>query len=168
MSTQHQDLLKNIKKIEHNPLEIAKSLKTLIETHGYTQKELAQELGKDRSTITNYLRILTLPEPIQESIHKGLITLGHAKALLQLPSSQEQSKLHEKILRHKLTVRDTEAAAKKNIPVQTDVFLHHLEEKIQHRLGTKVSLKKSQMVIHYYSLEDLDRILELMGINSGC
>lgn len=170
-------LIENIQRVDLNPIEIARALKQLSEQFGYHQDELSKRVGKKRSTVANYLRLLTLPLSIQKNVTDGQISMGHAKAILSLEDEQKQFLLLEKIVREKLTVRETEEAAlqiekkdkRKKLPyVDRDFFLEQLAEKIQHRLGTKVSImgngKKGKLMIDYYGLDDLDRLLEVFGV----
>lgn len=104
-------LIENIQRVDLNPLEIAKALKKLIEDFGLSQDQLAQKIGKKRSTVANYLRLLSLPQTIQHSLSGALITMGHAKAILALEEGDKQALLHELILRDDLSVREAEQAA---------------------------------------------------------
>lgn len=170
-------LIENIQRVDLNPIEIARALRQLINEFGFTQEELAQRIGKKRSTVANYLRLLGLPQNIQDSLSRNLISMGHAKAVLSLEGWEKQNLLHELILRDDLTVRETEEAAVRigeKAKTQTlsyvprDFYLEQLAEKIQHKLGTKVTLqgkgKKGRITIDYYSLDDLDRLLHLFGV----
>lgn len=170
-------LIENIQRVDLNPLEIAQALKRLMIEFGLTQDQLAQQLGKKRSTLANYLRLLTLPASIQESIAKGFISMGHAKAVLALDQEEKQVLLHELILRDDLNVREAEKAAqrigekakKQQLSyVSRDFYLEQLADKIRERFGTQVSIqskgKKGRISIDYYSLDDLDRLLVLLGV----
>lgn len=169
-------LVENIQRVDLNPMEIAQALNRLMTEFSYQQEELAGRVGKKRSTVANYLRLLLLPWAIQESLSKGEISMGHAKAILSVEGFEKQRLLHEQILSDELSVRETERAAKKidKTPkrkldkiASRDVYLQDLQEKIQHRLGTKVVIqgkgKKGRISIDYYSLDDLDRIFEMIG-----
>jgi ParB family chromosome partitioning protein len=170
-------LIENIQRVDLNPIEISKALKLLSFEFGLNQDDLAKRVGKKRSTIANYLRLLTLPKGIQESVSNDLISMGHAKAILSLENFEKQNLLHELILRDELSVRETEAAAirisekakkQKLIYVPRDFYLEQLAERIQKKLGTKVFIqgkgKKGRISIDYYNLDDLDRLLQLFGI----
>lgn len=172
-------LIENIQRVDLNPIEIAVAIKRLIDDFGLNQEDLAIRLGKKRSTIANYVRLLSLPKHIQNSVIKGTITMGHAKAILSLSAANQQHLLYETIIRDALTVREAEASAlrisskaKKKQLVETsrDFFLEHLEEQVQRALGTKVSIqssgKKGKIVINYYTHEDLERLLSLFGVNN--
>lgn len=167
-------LIENIQRVDLNPIEIAKALKELIEQLQINQEELAQRIGKKRSTVTNYLRILSLPNNIQTSILTNQITMGHAKAILSLEGNDKQNLLHELILRDGYSVREAEAAAlrinnkskkKKLIYKDRDFFLEQIAEKLQHSLGTKVHIqgkgKRGRICIDYYNFNDLDRLLAI-------
>lgn len=173
-------LIENIQRVDLNPLEIANALKRLMIEFGFTQDHLAKQIGKKRSTIANYLRLLTLPQPIQESVAKGCISMGHAKAILALDQEGKQALLHELILRDDLTVREAEQGArrigekakKQQLSyVPRDFYLEELADKIRERLGTQVSIqakgKRGRISIDYYNFDDLDRLLALLGVNHG-
>lgn len=188
-SDQHQSaqaaLIENIQRVDLNPIEIAKALCDLVQQFHLNQDALAQQIGKKRSTVANYLRLLALPQNIQDSVSADSITMGHAKAILSLEGSDKQNLLHELILRDSLTVRESEEKAlhlaekfKKQPPVyiSRDFYLEQLAEKIQHKLGTKVHIqaktpkgngkgKGGRITIDYYNLDDLDRLLSIFGIS---
>ncbi|ADI39055.1 ParB/RepB/Spo0J family partition protein [Waddlia chondrophila] len=171
-------LIENIQRVDLNPLDIAQALRRLIVEFGLQQDELADKVGKKRSTVTNYLRLLSLPHKIQESLQFGEISMGHAKAILSVSGFEEQLYLHRMVVEDGLSVRETEeAAAKLNVkPVkkkmrtlnENTVYLSDLEEKLQQRLGTKVTIassgKRGKILIDYYSLDDLERILEVISL----
>lgn len=173
-------LIENVQRVDLNPIEIAKALQSLMDEFHLSYEELSQRIGKKRSTISNYIRILGLPKNIQQSIASDHISLGHAKAILSLKGFEQQNLLFELILRDELSVRETEEAAlriaekakvkrKALIFTNRDFFLDQLAEKIQSKLGTKVTIqgkgKKGRIFIDYYNLDDLDRLLQLLGID---
>lgn len=171
-------LIENIQRVDLNPLEISKALKRLMVEFGLTQDQLAKQIGKKRSTLANYLRLLSLPSIIQESIAKDFITMGHAKAILALDQIEKQMLLHEIILRDDLNVREAEQAAqrigekakKQQLTyVPRDFYLEQLADKIREKLGTQVTIqakgKKGKISIDYYNLDDLDRLLALFGVS---
>lgn len=172
-------LIENVQRVDLNPLEVSLALRRLMEEFGLTQDELAVRVGKKRSTIANYLRLLTLSKKIQQSIEKGEVSMGHAKVILSLPDDEKREYLNEIIIRDDLTVRQAEDLAAKIIEKAKrtclkyetrDFYLEELSEKLQHQLGTKVNIqsigKKGRITIDYYNLDDLDRLLCLLGINS--
>ena len=166
-------LVENIQREELNPIEEAQGFKKLIEEFSFSQEDVAQSIGKDRSTISNLLRLLKLPEEIQKSIYDNKISVGHARALLSLENKSEQKKAFEQTLTRGFSVREVEHLVKKilaggkldkktkTVTQDRDVAL--LEEELQKNLGTKVRIlgkgKKGKLVIEYYSLDDLDRII---------
>ena len=165
-------LVENIQREELNPIEEAEAYKKLIEEFHYTQDKVAESVGKDRSTITNLLRLLKLPAEIQQSVYDGGLSVGHARALLGIESSGEQKKLFGLVIKKGLSVRELEDLVRTGArndtrpgksPKTRDHEVAALEEQLQNILGTKVSIqarkKKGKIVIEYYSLDDLDRII---------
>ena len=171
-------LIENLQREHLNPIEIAISYKRLIDECHYSQEELADKIGKDRSTVTNFLRLLKLPDPIQNAVRKGELSGGHARALAGIEDSKLQSALFHKIVSRDLSVREVERLVRdKGRPKRTRVgrggsgsgsAISSVEEKLRQFLGTKVQLKSQQngrgeIVIEYYSADDLDRILEIFA-----
>jgi ParB family chromosome partitioning protein len=166
-------LIENIQRVDLNPIEIAKALKKLVEEFKLPQELLALEIGKKRSTVANYLRLLTLPQSIQENVTTGKISMGHAKAILYLDGAIYQNKLLEKILKDDLTVRQTEKMAKgmgkkEKKPLSKDIHMEELIQKLQNKLGTKVVFsgrgRRGKITIDYYDYDDLDRLLSFFGV----
>lgn len=169
-------LIENVQRVDLNCIEIAQALRSLMVEFGFTQEDLSQKVGKKRSTVANYLRLLSLPKHIQEAVSKGAVSMGHAKAILSLEKLEQQNLLYELILRHELNVRKTEAAAnrfshtKGDKPQKRgDIHLHDLTEQLQNKLGTKVTIKgsgsKGKIILEFYSLDDLDQLLKNLGIS---
>lgn len=168
-------LIENIQRSDLNPIEIAKALRSLIEQFDLNQEELAARIGKKRSTVANYLRLLTLPQHLQKSVLQGMISMGHAKAILSLESLEQQNQIHERILREDLTVRATEKAVQRLVSdaspsaAPQDPHLEHITNQMQQKLGTGVTIQgkgsQGRISIDYYSLDDLDRLLTIFGIN---
>ncbi len=167
-------LIENLQRVDLDPMETALALKKLIDVFGMTQEAVAEKVGKKRSTVANYLRLLTLPKQIQEGLSKGEITMGHAKAILSLEGAELQKQLHEMILRTQMTVRETEKESgkiskQKGTKAKSKASSYReVEEKLQATLGTKVSLlqegKGGRLILHYYSLDDLERLLQFFSI----
>jgi len=167
-------LVENIQRDDLNPLEMAETFHRLIEEFGYTQQSLASKIGKDRATVANYLRLLNLPVQIKEALRSGQITMGHAKAILSLPTKTLQVQALKDVLKGSLSVRQTEALCKKltedkKTPKKKtlkDPNIQALEDKLRQSLGTKVNLKhkgnRGKIEIEYYSLEELDRLIEIL------
>lgn len=166
-------LIENIQREELNPIETADAFQSLLKEFQMTQEDLSQRVGKDRATISNYLRILKLPEEIKAFINNSSISMGHAKALLALEGKQKQITVAKDVVKRGLSVRETEALCKKlsspaplkkkkvKMPEVAD-----LEDKLIKSLGTKVRLhhknKGGKIEIEYYSLEQLDGLLEIL------
>ena len=163
-------LIENIQREDLNPLEAAEAYKRLQDEFKLTQEDLAKRVGKERSTVTNFLRILSLPKEIKHELATGSLSMGHAKALLSLERVRDQLQAALLIGKKGLSVREAEALASrlKNPPKEKKARLSHelkaVEEKLKKALGTKVSFasksKGGKIVIEYYSTEELDRILE--------
>ncbi|MGH9802639.1 MAG: ParB/RepB/Spo0J family partition protein, partial [Blastocatellia bacterium] len=166
----------NIQRAELNPIEEAMAYQRLIQTLGLTQDEVAQRVGKDRSSIANYLRLLKLPAKIQKMLEEELLSMGHARALLGLESEQEQLRLAEEIIAGKLSVRETEQAVKRATSSTTiresstansnDANIRAAELKLKRYLGTPVKIHQSQnggkIEIEYGSMSELDRIYSII------
>ena len=170
-------LIENLHREDLNPLEIALAYQKLIQELDYTQEEIAQKVGKDRTSVTNYLRLLRLPKEIQDCLGEGKISMGHARALLSLEDSPLQISLCQQIIEENLSVRDAERmiqrlkrklSAKKSREADPDLLA--LQEELLKILGTKVSISGTQdkgvIKVYYFSMEDLDRIFEkIKGVN---
>ncbi len=168
-------LIENIQREDLNPLETAEAFQRLINDFNLTHDDLSKKVGKDRATITNYLRILKLPPEIKKWIVEGSLSTGHAKALLQVENQRLQIEIAKKIIHKGLSVREAEILSKKGSSsisrtkrkTRKDPQIASLEEKLMHSLGTKVRLihksnKGGKIEIEYYSLEELDRLLEIL------
>ncbi len=163
-------LIENIQREDLNPLEAAEAYKRLQDEFKLTQEDLARRVGKERSTVTNFLRILHLPKEVKQDLSTGALSMGHAKALLSLERSRDQIQAGALIVKKGLSVREAEVLANRLKNPQREkkasqsADLKSLEEKLRKSLGTKVSIarkaKGGRIVIEYYSAEELDRILE--------
>jgi ParB family transcriptional regulator, chromosome partitioning protein len=162
METDHCQILKNIQKVSPNAWEIASALKKMMGDLKLTQDQLAQMAGKKRSTVANYLRLFQLPKEIQEHLRSGKLSMGHAKALLSLPK-EAQIPFCKEILLRGWPVRKAEIAGKKKWGEEGQVFLKEIKSKLEAHLGTKVAVTGNKIMIDYYSLDDLERVLEVMG-----
>jgi ParB family chromosome partitioning protein len=168
-----QALIENIQREDLNPLEAAEAYKRLQDEFKLTQEDLAKRVGKERSTVTNFLRVLGLPKELKQGLSSGVLSMGHAKALLSLDRVRDQIQAAAEIVRKGLSVREAEALAsrlkkpaKEKKPLRSNE-LKTVEEKLKKSLGTKVSIRGKanggRIVIEYYSAEELDRILERIG-----
>lgn len=168
-------LIENIQREELSAVDEARALQKLMEDHNYTQEALASKIGKDRTTVTNALRILSLPQEILDDLQQKKMTAGHARALCALDSRSEQLDVRDTILSKKLSVRQTEELIKKvkqgkqEAKMAKDTIpadLRQLCDQFKGHLGTKVKISgeasRGRIEISYYSLEDLERITELM------
>ncbi len=166
-----QALIENIQREDLNPLEAAEAFKQLQEEYKLTQEDLAKRVGKERSTITNFLRLLGLPKEIKQHLAAGALGMGHAKAILSLERQRDQLRAAAMIVQRALSVREAEALAgrlkhpaKEKKAVRPATEYRAVEEKLKRSLGTKVSVlpraRGGRIVIDYYSAEELDRILE--------
>ena len=171
-------LVENLQREHLNPLEIAVSYQRLIDECRLTQEEVAQKIGKDRTTVTNFLRLLKLPEKIKDSLRNDEISMGHARALIALPDEKVQLRLHEKIVRQGLSVRNVESLVKdfgkkpekksrSQSSGRSDSGFQSIETRLRESFGTKVTIRKQhagggEIVIEYYNAGDLDRLLELL------
>jgi len=165
-------LIENLQRKDLNPIEEAKAYRKLIEDFKLTQEELAELLGKDRSTIANTMRLLKLPREIQAEIEKGRLSAGHARALLSLDSSAKIKMLFQKIIRQGLSVRQAEALAQKLLSekkkkpkkLQVEIFTREIEQKLATLLGAKVrvlarSKGSGKIEIHFKNPDELERII---------
>lgn len=161
-------LLENIQRENLNVIEEAKAYQSLIEIMGYTQEQLSKQVGKSRSHVTNILRILQLPQSIQDAILQGAITMGHARAMLAISDEKLLNVILERIIKENLSVRDVEKLIKemqtKKTPTKTtqDPFIMDEETQLQRLFKTKVKIDSNKISLSYVDLDDLNRLLELL------
>jgi ParB family transcriptional regulator, chromosome partitioning protein len=168
-------LIENIHRRDLNPIEEAQAFKRWLEDTDTTQDILAQKVGKDRSTISNLLRLLNLPKEIQKDIIDGRLSMGHARVLAGLKSPGEQNRIKDLIIKKDLSVRQTETLAKRELSGghlkkkshDLDGYLTSISDGLKRSLGTKVEIKKKgkrgTINIHFYSDDELDRLLERLS-----
>jgi len=165
-------IIENIHRENLNPIEIATGYKRLIDECNLKQDEVAAKVGIDRSTVTNFLRLLKLPDKIKNGIKENKITAGHARALLSVDGDDAKIKLYEKILKDNLSVRNVESLISRKRPVkktkakkETNNVYAPLEGKLREIFGTKVKIKGKKeggnIEIEFYSTEDLERLIEM-------
>jgi ParB family chromosome partitioning protein len=166
-------LVENIQRQNLNPMEEAKAYSRLMGEFGLTQDLVSSSVGKDRSSIANILRLLTLPKEVQHFIESGVLSLGHAKVLAGISSASTQLQIAKRIVSEQLSVRQTEQlvagqksrGSAKHPKTEPNKF-HHLEDQLRKHFGTKVQVKTGarggQLVIQYYSDEELDRLTALI------
>jgi ParB family chromosome partitioning protein len=182
-------LVENLQRSDLNPLEEAEGYQRLIDEFGLTQQQVADAVGKDRTTITNLLRVLTLPAVIRGMVERGHITAGHARALLPIKDERRQLDLANEIVARQLSVRDVESRAREitgtgesdtrprpgaSRPValpttsqSTDPAARRIEEQLRKHLQTDVHIQqlgndRGVVRISYYSTDDLERLLDLV------
>ncbi len=166
-------LLENTQREDLNIIEVASAYRNLIDKYDYTQEELAKRVGKSRESVTNTLRLLKLPAKIQEHVVKGQLSNGHVRAILSLGKEEDQLLIAKQAINEHLSVRALEALikqiqtpqskTKKPADKQQDKTLVVVTRLIQDRYQTKVSVNEHQIIINYDGIDDLNRILEIMG-----
>jgi ParB family chromosome partitioning protein len=169
--------VENVQREHLNPIDLAKGYQRLIDDIHLTQEEVAEKIGKDRTTVANIIRLLKLPDKIQNSLKKGEIKEGHARALLGLPDESQQLELWRQMVAKGYSVRKVEDEVKKMRAAGTKYtlekparkkspFISRTENKLREKFGTQVKVRTKRdggsIEIHFYSREDLDRILELL------
>jgi len=164
-------LVENLQREDLNPLEIALAYQKLAQELDYTQQEIAEKVGKDRASVANYLRLLTLPKEIQDNLADRKISMGHARALIAVEDPKLQISLSRQIVQKQLSVRDIEKnvhrlkqAPPRQKKQSPDPDLKALQEEFVKLLATKVSISGSQkkgcIKIYYFSADELNRIYE--------
>jgi len=177
-------LIENLQRENLNPLEEAQGYSELIEQFHLRQEDVASKVGKSRTVVANALRLLKLPAEVQAYLRDGRLSVGHAKVILGLPGVLEQRLAAERIIKKNLNVRQTEElvtdwqnqkqhrtnAAATAAPISRDANVANLENRLRERLGTKVQLRyrqgKGSLEIRFFSDDELERILQIMGVNA--
>ncbi len=170
-------LIENIQREDLNPLEEAQAFLRLIEEFDLTHQQVADSVGRSRATISNLLRLLDLADPVKEQVNKGLLNMGHARALLAL-IRHDQIEIARVVVNRGLSVRETEQLVKKTLarpagsskkpPAETDPDVRRLENRLSEKLGASVKIRPGkggagQLVIHFHSSAELDGILDHLG-----
>jgi ParB family chromosome partitioning protein len=172
-------LIENIQRADLNPLERARGYALLHDRYKFTHEQIAQKMGEDRATVTNFMRLLQLPEPILDLVENGLLGAGHARVLLGIKDAGQQIKLAETICREGWSVRNAEAEVSRlqkgrakpaESATQPKANVADLEQRLSASLGTKVSIREGRrrhsgkLVIEYFSLDDFERITQRLGL----
>ncbi len=172
-------LLENLQREDLNAMEIALSYKRMMDELDYTQDEVAERMGKDRSTVSNFIRLLKLPPDIQLAVRKDEISMGHARALVNVDTIERQLYLFKEIKQRDLSVRQTETlvrnlykengAAKKTVKKGLPQVYQRIEDKLASQFETRVKMKHSangsgQITFDYYSLEELNKLLQSFNV----
>ncbi|WP_309127148.1 ParB/RepB/Spo0J family partition protein [Microbacterium sp.] len=170
-------LLENLHRSQLNPLEEASAYQQLLEDFGITQEELATRIGRSRPQISNTIRLLRLPMPVQQRVAAGVLSAGHARAILSVEDPEQMQRLADKVVNEDLSVRATEQAAKdvpatpgrspRPQPGARRAYLDEVASKLGDRLNTRVQItlgaRKGQVKIEFASIQDLNRILADLG-----
>ena len=168
-------LIENIHRKDLNPIEEAVAYSKLLEQTGITQESLAKRLAKDRSSITNSLRLLNLPASIQKDVIAGTLSMGHARLLAGIKDTAQQQYVRDCIIKKELSVRQSEALVKKlrepakknQANPELDYYIQSLADNLKKTLGTKVEITKrgkaGKIIVHFFSDDELDRLLEIIG-----
>ena len=168
-------LIENLQRENLNPMEEARAFMMLMREYEMTQEGISEKIGKNRATVANTLRLLNLPVEVQEMIEKGVLSFGHAKAILGIENPSEIIKFSKEIVSKGLSVRETEEKVqdRKRLPIhkvrvlRKDPMIREIEERLESHLHTKVGIKqgakKGKIEIDYYSLDDLERLIHLLA-----
>jgi len=172
-------LIENVQREDLNPIEEAEAYQELIARFGLTQEQVAQRVSKSRSTVANSLRLLNLPSDLLDAVRDGRLSEGHARAILGLPTTEQQKQVAATVIDRGLSVRETErlvkklqqvgmAAQERRVQQPSDSVTSTLEDQLRSHLGTKVTIKRNKrgrgtIVIHFYSDEELDAILQMIS-----
>lgn len=181
-------MVENIQRQQLNPIEEAKGYQRLVDEFSLTIQEVAERVGKDRATISNFMRLLRLPDEVQDLVRSGKISMGHAKAILTVKEPSAQIGLANKIISEHLSVRAIEAIVAREVVLDTRTknttsespktkgsgpipAYPELEERLRNTLGTKVTVQKKrkggQVELHFFSDEELDRLVQILLTNRG-
>lgn len=160
-------VLENIQREDLNAIEEASAYNTLLVNLKYTQEQLAKRLGKSRTHITNMLRILRLPQEVQQMVMDEKLTMGHVRPLITLDDEHKMITLADKIIKEGLSVREVEQLLKPTVTkakpeVKPDIFLENVKQIMENKLQTKTEVTKNKLIIHYEDVDDLNRILEIL------
>ena len=164
-------LLENIQRKDLTPIEQASAYNQLIRKLNYTQDELAKRIGKSRANVTNLLRLLNLPDEVKKLVNDNKLSYGQARTLLSLDDEDEMIEMAKKAVKQGLSVRQLERLCadepepiKPKKQVRKDPFIKDVENRLQKKLNTSVEIKKKEISIQYNDIEDLNRILEIIGV----
>jgi ParB family chromosome partitioning protein len=175
-------LLENLQREDLNAMEIALSYKRMMEELSHTQEEVAERMGKERSTVANYIRLLKLPPDIQVAVRKNEISMGHARALINVDTVDKQLYIYHEITKNGLSVRQTEelvrklykdgGAVKEPVKAAMPAAYKKIEDNLASHFSAKVKLNHTNkgngsILIEYYSIHDLNKILEQMGVTAN-
>jgi len=175
-------LLENLQREDLNAMEIALSYKRMMDELNHTQEQVAERMGKERSTVANYVRLLKLPPDIQVAVRKGEISMGHARALINVDTIDKQLYIFQETVERKLSVRQTEELVRKlykvanpvksSVKAQLPPAYKKIEDNLASHFTTKVKLNHNKkgngtITIEYYSISDLNKILDQVGVSAN-
>ena len=175
-------LVENIHRVDLNPIERAKAYRDYVNTFSLTQAEAAERLGEGRSVVANYLRLLDLPQEIKQMLAEASLSMGHARAILALPTDELRRKLANRAMAGRLSVREVERLVRKYLAgtgqVKTTLrskppHIIDIENKMASQLGTKVTIEtrkngqRGRVIIEFYSLDEFDGIMDRIGVACG-
>lgn len=175
-------LVENIHRVDLNPIERAKAYRDYINAFSLTQTEAAGRLGEDRSVVANYIRLLDLPQEIKQMLAEGKLSMGHARAILALPTDELRRKLANRAMAGRLSVREVERLVRRYLTNTSQEkkstrskppHIQDLENKLSNQLGTKVTIdtrkngQRGKIIIEFYSLDEFDGITERLGLACG-
>jgi ParB family chromosome partitioning protein len=171
-------LVENVQRLNLNPLEEARGYQRLMDEFNLNAQEVAARVGKDRATVANLVRILRLPAAVQDYLREGIITVGHAKAILTVKEPAAQTSLAQKVIDESLSVRALEAIVSREVileepkkprvgkRIETSQF-PEIEERLRNTLGTKVTIRRSKkggaVELHFFSDSELDRLIDILS-----
>jgi len=173
-------IVENIHRADLNPIEKAKAYQAFMETFHLTQEQAAQKLGQDRSVIANYIRLLNLPAEVKQMLIDGSLDMGHARAILSLPTDDLRKRLANRALAGRLSVREVERLVRLAIAAGDDkkqkavldkpANIRDLEDRLRSKLGTRVNIQarkngqRGKIIIEFYSLDEFDSITQMLGV----
>lgn len=171
-------LVENVQRLNLNPLEEARGYQRLMDEFNLNAQEVAARVGKDRATVANLVRVLKLPQAVQDYLREGIITVGHAKAILTVKEPAAQTSLAQKVIDESLSVRALEAIVSREVVledpkkprlekrIKTSQF-PEIEERLRNALGTKVTIRRSKkggaVELHFFSDSELDRLIDILS-----
>lgn len=175
-------LLENLQREDLNAMEIALSYKRMMDELNHTQEQVAERMGKERSTVANYIRLLKLPPDIQVAVRKNELSMGHARALINVDTIDKQLYIFHETVERKLSVRQTEELVRKlykvanpvknSVKAQLPPAYKKIEDNLASHFATKVKLNHNKkgngtITIEYYSINDLNKILDMVGVTAN-
>jgi len=168
-------LIENVQRADLNPIEKAKAFRRLMQEFGLTQGQVAQRVGQERSTVSNFVRLLELPKEVQDHVSRGSLSMGHARALLTIGDGAKQRELADRVAKEGVSVRDVERLIAHGEPPKRRASrrekspqVRNLEDRLKRHFGTRVSIfegrNRGRLVIEFYGTDDFERLMQIMGV----